>query len=87
MSSIQKAYLELFLTKDCKARSLFRQKRWGCTEEDSQFNEPVPYGCAIGKSFASKCGSETYIVYTRITSCRHANKNKTISSNKKKARW
>ena len=59
MFSIQKAYLELLLKNDCKARSLFRQKRWGCTEEDSQFNEPVPYGCAIGKSFASKCGSET----------------------------
>ena len=61
MSSIQNAYLELLLKNDCKARSLFRQRRWGCTEEDSQFSEPVPYGCAIGKIFASKCGSETYI--------------------------
>ena len=66
MSSIQKAYLELLLKNDCKARSLFRQRRWGCTEEDSQFNEPVPYGCAIGNSFASKCGSETYIACMRI---------------------
>ena len=66
---VQKAYLELLLKNDCNARSLFRQKRWGCTEEDSQFNEPVAYGCAIGKSFASKWGSETYIAYTRILSC------------------
>ena len=76
MSSIQKAYLELLLKKGCKARSLLRQKRWGCTDEDSQFNEPVPYGCAIGKIFASRCGSETdmllaYGLRKKTKTCRH----------------
>ena len=67
MSNIQKAYLELLLKNDCSARSRLRQTRKGCTEVPSDCTDPVPYGCAQGKILASRCGSETCFVSTRVT--------------------